>query len=76
MTLPAGPTLKKAKAHRNPLLTPLPQLRAHKDALDGKLSDLPQFQQMRRLMQAKSQEVVDLRKRLARYEPDACPSAD
>ncbi len=52
------------------------QVRQLKDVLDGKLQDAPQVKQLRQLMQAKSNEVVDLRKRLAKYEPQAVPSAD
>uniref|UniRef100_A0A7S0WQH0 Leucine zipper transcription factor-like protein 1 n=1 Tax=Chlamydomonas leiostraca TaxID=1034604 RepID=A0A7S0WQH0_9CHLO len=52
------------------------ELRHAHDILDGKLQEAPQFQQMRKMMQAKSQEVVDLRRRLARYEPQSVPSAD
>ena len=35
-----------------------------------------QFQQLKKMMQLKSEQVVDLRKRLSRYEPQSIPSAD
>ncbi|MEW5305844.1 MAG: hypothetical protein WDW36_008359 [Sanguina aurantia] len=52
------------------------QLAAAKEGLDGKLTDCKQYQQMKGMMQAKSAEVVALRKRLAAYEPQDVPSAD
>ncbi|KAG2492610.1 hypothetical protein HYH03_009026 [Edaphochlamys debaryana] len=52
------------------------ELRAANDALNGKLQDSKQFQQMKAMMQAKAQEVAQLRKRLERYEPQNVPSAD
>lgn len=52
------------------------QLQAARDALEGKLQESTQFQQLRKLMQAKSAEVVELRKKLAKYEPQSIPSAD
>ena len=44
--------------------------------LAQKLNDTKQFQQMRRLMQHKSQEVTRLRKQLAAYEPQLVTDAD
>jgi hypothetical protein len=44
--------------------------------LAGKLQQTPQWQQMRQLLQEKSQEVMQLRKQLASYQPQDVPSAD
>ncbi|MEW5308178.1 MAG: hypothetical protein WDW38_000155 [Sanguina aurantia] len=52
------------------------ELAAAKEGLDGKLTDCKQYQQMKSMMQAKSADVVALRKRLAAYEPQDVPSAD
>lgn len=52
------------------------EIRQLKDVLDGKLQDAPQVKQLRQMMQTKSTEVVELRKRLAKYEPQSIPSAD
>ncbi|KAJ9511962.1 hypothetical protein QJQ45_004452 [Haematococcus lacustris] len=52
------------------------QLHQAQSTLEGKLQESTQFQQMKKMMQAKSQEVVDLRKRLLKYEPQSVPSAD
>jgi hypothetical protein len=52
------------------------QARAAEQALAGKLQHTPQWQQMRQLLQEKSQEVMQLRKQLASYQPLDVPSAD
>lgn len=52
------------------------QVTAAEQALAGKLQSTPQWVQMRQLMQAKSQEVMQLRQRLAKYELQPTPSAD
>ncbi|KAL6755414.1 hypothetical protein V8C86DRAFT_3137777 [Haematococcus lacustris] len=52
------------------------QLHQAQSTLEGKLQESTQFQQMKKMMQAKSQEVVELRKRLLKYEPQSVPSAD
>mmetsp|Transcript_19308 Transcript_19308/g.33336 ORF Transcript_19308/g.33336 Transcript_19308/m.33336 type:complete len:327 (-) Transcript_19308:235-1215(-) len=52
------------------------EVRQLKAILEGKLQDAPQVKQLRQLMQAKSNEVVDLRRRLIKYEPQSVPSAD
>jgi hypothetical protein len=52
------------------------QARAAEQALTGKLQQTPQWQQVRQLLQEKSQEVMHLRKQLARYQPQDVPSAD
>jgi len=44
--------------------------------MSGALSQSKQVQQMKAMMQKKSKEVVDLRKRLAKYEPDDVPDGD
>lgn len=51
-------------------------MRASRDDLEGKLMESKQFQQLKKMMQQKSEQVVDLRKRLSRYEPQSVPSAD
>ncbi len=40
------------------------------------VQETKQFVQLKQMMQAKSQEVVALRKRLERYEPQNVPTAD
>jgi hypothetical protein len=52
------------------------QVRRVRDVLEGRLTEAPQFKQMRQIMAAKSTEVVELRKRLGKYEPQDVPSAD
>jgi predicted ATP-dependent serine protease len=52
------------------------QAKAVQAALDGRLQDCKQWQQMKKMMQAKGQEVVALRQRLAKYEPQEVPSAE
>jgi hypothetical protein len=52
------------------------QARAAEQALASKLQQTPQWQQMRQLLQEKSQEVMQLRKQLAAYQPQDVPSAD
>mmetsp|Transcript_35099 Transcript_35099/g.78132 ORF Transcript_35099/g.78132 Transcript_35099/m.78132 type:complete len:331 (+) Transcript_35099:74-1066(+) len=52
------------------------ELRQTRDVLDGRLMESKQFQQMKQMMQKKSAEATELRKRLARYEPQSVPSAD
>jgi len=52
------------------------EMRGTRDTLDGRLMESKQFQQMKKMMQQKSNEVVELRKRLGRYEPQHIPSAD
>jgi hypothetical protein len=54
----------------------LVQVRELKDTLSGRLQDSKQWQQMKRLMQAKGQEAVALRQRLAKYEPQEVASGD
>lgn len=41
-----------------------------------RVSDTAQFQQMRKMMQNQSSKLRDLRRRLERYEPDACKEDD
>ncbi len=41
-----------------------------------RVSDTAQFQQMRKMMQSQSTKLRDLRRRLERYEPDACKEDD
>jgi predicted nucleic acid-binding Zn-ribbon protein len=38
--------------------------------MDKRLRDSKQFQQLQKLMQGKNKELVDLRDRLVRYEPE------
>ena len=52
------------------------QAKAIQAALDGRLQDSKQWQQMKKMMQAKGQEVVALRQRLAKYEPQEVASAE
>lgn len=47
-----------------------------KDELNKKVSETAQFQQMRKMMQSQANNIRDLRRRLARYEPDACKEED
>lgn len=54
----------------------LQQIRAAEQALTGKVQASKQWQQMKQLMQQKSQEVVELRKKLATYEPEDVASED
>ena len=44
--------------------------------LEQKMSDTKQFQQMKRLMQLKSQEVTRLRANLDKHEPQHVANAD
>ncbi len=46
------------------------------DDSEAHIMNSKQFQQMKKMMQQKSAEVVDLRKRLHRYEPQSVPNAD
>ncbi|GFR43112.1 hypothetical protein Agub_g4113 [Astrephomene gubernaculifera] len=64
------------QAARNQVALQEKELRAASEAAAGKLADSKQFTQMKALMQAKSQEVAALRKRLEKYEPHNVPSAD
>jgi hypothetical protein len=41
-----------------------------------RISDAPQFKQMKQIMQKQSTTIRDLRIRLQRYEPDACKEED
>lgn len=52
------------------------ELRAAEEGLSGKLTECRQFQQMKKLMKEKSNEVVALRKRLGKYEPQSIPDAE
>lgn len=52
------------------------EARKAEDALGAKVNDSKQFVQMKKMMQAKSQEVATLRRRLAKYEPQDIPHAD
>jgi len=45
-------------------------------ATDVRMSESKQFQQMRKIMQQKSEEVTALRRRLAKYEPESVPDGD
>ena len=45
-------------------------------ATDVRMSESKQFQQMRKIMQQKSEEVTALRSRLAKYEPESVPDGD
>lgn len=51
-------------------------LRVAEEGLNGKLQDCKQFLQMKKLMKEKSNEVVTLRKRLGKYEPQSIPDAE
>eukprot|EP00899_Mesostigma_viride_P021568 jgi/Mesvir1/29412/Mv22998-RA.1 len=44
--------------------------------VDAKLQESKPFLTMKKMMQTKSNQLVELRKRLAKYEPDDTPSAD
>jgi predicted nuclease with TOPRIM domain len=48
------------------------QLEEAKEENAKRISETTQFQQMRKLMQSQSSKIRDLRKRLQKYEPDAC----
>lgn len=52
------------------------QAKAAEQALTGKLQHTPQWQQLRQLLQEKSQEVMQLRQQLAKYQPQDVPNAD
>lgn len=54
----------------------LAQAKRAEAALSDKIQDSKQWQQMKKLMQQKSQEVAALRKRLGKYEPQEIPAAD
>lgn len=41
-----------------------------------RVSETAQFQQMRKLMQSQASKIRDLRKKLQKYEPDACKEDD
>ena len=41
-----------------------------------RVSETKQFQEMRKLMQSQSKKMTDLRRRLERYEPEACKEDD
>lgn len=41
-----------------------------------RVAETSQFQQMRKMMQSQSAKIRDLRKRLQKYEPDACKEDD
>ncbi len=43
---------------------------------DKRMSESKQFQQMRKIMAQKSEEVTALRRRLAKYEPDTVADGD
>mmetsp|Transcript_38291 Transcript_38291/g.108259 ORF Transcript_38291/g.108259 Transcript_38291/m.108259 type:complete len:329 (-) Transcript_38291:144-1130(-) len=45
-------------------------------AAEGRMSESKQFQQMRKIMQQKSEEVTTLRRRLAKYEPESVADGD
>ncbi|GLI62895.1 hypothetical protein VaNZ11_005715 [Volvox africanus] len=68
--------MEDLKAARNQVALKDKELRAAGEALNGKLQESKQFLQMKQMMQAKSQEVAMLRKRLEKYEPQNVPSAD
>lgn len=46
------------------------ELREAREEGEKRVSDTLQFQQMKKLMQSQSANLTDLRRRLARYEPD------
>jgi predicted nucleic acid-binding Zn-ribbon protein len=46
------------------------ELREAREESERRVSDTVQFQQMKKLMQSQSQNIADLRRRLARWEPD------
>mmetsp|Transcript_8024 Transcript_8024/g.15585 ORF Transcript_8024/g.15585 Transcript_8024/m.15585 type:complete len:326 (-) Transcript_8024:543-1520(-) len=52
------------------------ELRDARGALDGKLDGSPQFQQLKQLMQAKNAELVALKRKLNKYEPQDIPNAE
>nr|BCL66171.1 hypothetical protein [Volvox reticuliferus] len=68
--------MEELQAARNQVVLKDKELRAAGEALNGKLQESKQFLQMKQMMQAKSQEVAMLRKRLEKYEPQNVPSAD
>ena len=47
-----------------------------KEENNKRINETSQFQQMRKLMQSQSANIRDLRKRLQKYEPDACKEED
>jgi hypothetical protein len=46
------------------------RLQAEEEQSQKKVSESRQFQQLKNLLTTKSEQVVQLRRRLARYEPD------
>ncbi len=47
-----------------------------KEENSKRVAETSQFQQMRKMMQAQSSKIRELRKRLQKYEPDACKEED
>ena len=47
-----------------------------KEENSKRVAETSQFQQMRKMMQSQSAKIRDLRKRLQKYEPDACKEDD
>lgn len=47
-----------------------------KEENNKRINETTQFQQMRKMMQSQSAKIRDLRRRLERYEPDACKEDD
>lgn len=69
----AAKAKKQLAAIQDELRVKALELEKAEQQVNEKLNDSKQFQQMKKMMQAKSQQVVQLRKRLACYEP---PDAD
>mmetsp|Transcript_25456 Transcript_25456/g.69131 ORF Transcript_25456/g.69131 Transcript_25456/m.69131 type:complete len:324 (-) Transcript_25456:2458-3429(-) len=67
---------RDAATHQQALKDTEAQLQAARDSMEGKLQESVQFQQLRKLMQAKTVEVKELRAKLNKYEPQDIPSAD
>lgn len=44
--------------------------------MDKRLADSKQFKQLKKLMQQKNTDLMDVRERLAKYEPDALDEED
>ncbi|KAF5835455.1 hypothetical protein DUNSADRAFT_7344 [Dunaliella salina] len=67
---------RDAATHQQALKDTEAQLKTVKDSMEGKLQESVQFQQLRKLMQAKTVEVKELRAKLNKYEEVNIPSAD
>ena len=67
--LPEGLTAQVTALERD-LAESRTMLRRAQDDLEAKVSNTPQFLQMRKILSDKNSQIADLRKRLAVYEPD------